>query len=369
GRVGEMVLGDGDRCVELNVGGETPGWVRGSVLVGADGPNSPVRKFSHIESYGHGYPTHAVVATLNHAENLLQPNDTAYQRFLSTGPMAFLPLSATASTLVWSTTPELAAAYKKLSPEGLAVMVNAGYTLEEDDLSKLNTRLLAALAESTVPTVQDLNAFIIASTTSASSSSVVPDQIIPYTITSIPARSIASFPLRLSHADRYIGSRTVLVGDAAHTIHPLAGQGLNMGLADVRSLADVWDETSLHGGDLGSYTALSQYPKKRYLANHVMLSTTDKLNMVFGNRSGIVNWVRGTGLEILNEMGPIKKILMNGAGASVGAGQKAPGWPNAVAGGLEGWLQFKGVAGMAGSIIGQAAQNGFKRAAEVLQKK
>jgi ubiquinone biosynthesis monooxygenase Coq6 len=73
----------------------------------------------------------------------------------------------------------------------------------------------------------------------------------PPVVKSIDSRSIASFPLKLTHAESYIGNRTALVGDAAHTIHPLAGQGLNMGLGDVRVLADVWEETVCKGGDLG----------------------------------------------------------------------------------------------------------------------
>jgi ubiquinone biosynthesis monooxygenase Coq6 len=328
GRVGEMILGEGERWVGLKVGEE---WVKGSVVVsslvyhwlfyifmsqvGADGPNSPVRKFAQIDTYGHSYPTHAVVATMHHLANPLSPNDTAYQRFLPTGPLAFLPLSETASTLVWSTSPALAAAYKKLGSDALVVMVNAGYTLPESALAEINAIILSS---PTPPSAADLKSLV------APYLPQIPmDTPLSTTITAIPSASIASFPLRLSHADVYHSPstpRVVLIGDAAHTIHPLAGQGLNMGLADVRALSDVWEETKQRGGDLGSYTSLLGYSRARYAANHVLLSMTDKLHHIFGARGGVVDWVRGWGLEVINELGPIKKALMQNAGAKVGEG-------------------------------------------------
>jgi ubiquinone biosynthesis monooxygenase Coq6 len=133
-KVQEMKMDEGKRSVALKLGEH--GWVRGGVVVcrtrlvgrkatdadpgsielhaqvGADGPNSPVRSFSNIETFGHAYPTHGIVATLNHGR--LDSNHTAFQRFLPTGPLAFLPMTPTSSTMVWSTRPELAAAYKAL---------------------------------------------------------------------------------------------------------------------------------------------------------------------------------------------------------------------------------------------------------------
>lgn len=383
-RVGEMRLGEGGRWVGLRIGDE---WVRGSLVVGADGPNSPVRHFSEIESYGHGYNTHAVVATLNHDPDPLYPNTTAFQRFLPTGPIAFLPLSDTSSTLVWSTLPENAAALKKLSHDALTQMVNAGFTLPEDTLNSLCEAMLSAQSEGTPLTAPQIIT-LIATLPIPSTSSDQP--ILPLVITSIHPPSVASFPLRISHATSYLGERTALVGDAAHTIHPLAGQGLNMGLADVKCLAEVLEETRRLGGDLGSLEGTKGYPKERYPLNHLMLSTTDKLHYIFRARNRLVNWVRGTGFDVINELGPIKRILMGGAGSGVGLGgasvrtekerefararaedglKPAGGWPMAAANGVESWFALKGVMGMVGSVVGEAARNGLRRAADAVDGK
>ena len=158
-----------------------------------------------------------------------------------------------------------------------------------------------------------------------------------------------------------------------------------MGLADVRCLANVWEITRRTGGDFGARTGLLDYPRERYPANQLMLSTTDTLHHFFGSRLAPVNSLRGTGLDILNQIGPIKKLLMGGAGASEGPvlserarsedGHKkgfegrGRGWPMAAASGLEGWLGFKHVLGIAAGLAGEAAKNGLRRAAEVLEKR
>ncbi|WWD19612.1 ubiquinone biosynthesis monooxygenase COQ6 [Kwoniella shandongensis] len=383
-KVAEMRLGEGGRWVGLRIG---DAWLRGSLVVGADGPNSPVRHFSKIESYGHAYQTHAVVCTLNHFASSLYPNTTAFQRFLPTGPLAFLPLSGEASTMVWSTSPENAAALKRLAPEALVGMVNAGFTLPESTLMALVEKMLEADRQG-VPLTSDQISSLIATLPSPPLSTDQP--ILPPNVTSIPAKSIASFPLRLTHADVYLGPRTALVGDAAHTIHPLAGQGLNMGLADVKSLSEVLERARALGGDLGSQTSLADYPRERYPLNHLMLSTTDKLHYIFRARGGLVNWIRGTGLDVINELGPIKKILMGGAGAGtlgVGGGKRTDeqrefgranatdelppigGWPMTAAKGVEGWFALKGVMGMVGSVVKEGAKMGVGKAASLIAKK
>lgn len=247
-RVTSMRMQDGGRSVALQLGANDDArWVRGGVVVGADGPNSPVRVFSGIESFGHGYDTHAVVATLRHSP-VMTGNYTAFQRFLPTGPVAFLPLSEDATTMVWSTTPRLAEAYKALGAERLTTMVNLGFFMDEPGLEAVNAQVLASHASGTpldAHVLSDRWEQVLASLTTERARSLPPP------VASIAARSIASFPLKLAHAESYIGDRTVLVGDAAHTIHPLAGQGLNMGLADVKVLGEVWEKVRLRGGDLG----------------------------------------------------------------------------------------------------------------------
>lgn len=214
-----------------------------------------------------------MVATLNHAPRgaFEKPNHTAYQRFLPTGPIAFLPLSPTVSSLVWSTRPRYASALCKSDPAVLASMINAAFRLPELSIRYLHDRILEADAEGKTlshDVVNDEIAFrershniskysAYAAATSALSSGIPPNDAdsIPPLVSSIQAGTIAGFPLRYSHAEAYLGegagSRTVLVGDAAHAIHPLAGQGFNSGLGDVECLVRCITQTLRHGGDIG----------------------------------------------------------------------------------------------------------------------
>lgn len=181
--------------------------------------------------------------------------------------------------------------------------------------------------------------------TSTYDPSAVPD-VLPPRVTAVDGSSVAAFPLRLSHTSSYIGMpvhgrdrRTALVGDAAHTIHPLAGQGLNMGLGDVEALVGVLEETAQKGGDVGewrdtttethefqsdlpslfatgAYTALRAYPRSRYIPNHALLSTCDHLFSLYRSQNPLITWARSTGLETINELTPLKKLFMAGAGAN-----------------------------------------------------
>ena len=235
--------------------------------MGADGINSPVRAYSKIDSYGWDYNTRAIVATLLHPPRTFPSNTTAYQRFLPTGPIAFLPLSPTASSLVWSTTPALAAVLTKADPAILAGMINAAFRLPELSVRFLHGRLL----EQPSLTPEDLRAEIafreqahaIAPHSAYASAAVNPEQAsvgipphgadaLPPLVTDIQPGTIASFPLRFRHAEEYIGTRTVLIGDAAHIVHPLAGQGLNLGLGDAAALARCVSTALTLGGDIGT---------------------------------------------------------------------------------------------------------------------
>ena len=243
--------------------------------VGADGPNSPVRAYANISFYGWSYDTHAIVATmLHHPRGAFQgPNTTAYQRFLPTGPIAFLPLSPTISTLVWSTKPHMAKTLLSSEPEILASMINAAFRLPAISMQYLHDRNSEALSAGKPLThpelVQEIlwrekahaidpnSAYASAVTASLNTNAVpaVDSEAVPPLVTGIQQGTIASFPLRYNHTDSYLGegtgARTVLVGDAAHTIHPLAGQGLNLGLADVECLAKCIDRALMLGSDIG----------------------------------------------------------------------------------------------------------------------
>lgn len=203
------------------------------------------------------------------------PNTTAYQRFLPTGPIAFLPLSPTVSSLVWSTKPRLATALLACDPSVLASMINAAFRLPVVSMHYLHGRILEAHATGIPITHAEIQQEILwrekshaIETTSAYASAVIDSsrhngippagsEALPPLVTALEAGTPASFPLRFNHAESYIGEgtgiRTVLVGDAAHTIHPLAGQGLNLGLGDVECLTRCIHNAVLDGGDIGSF--------------------------------------------------------------------------------------------------------------------
>ncbi|KAH7914807.1 hypothetical protein BJ138DRAFT_1176989 [Hygrophoropsis aurantiaca] len=335
--------------------------LRARLLVGADGFNSPVRSYAGISSYGWSYDTQAIVATLNHADRALfmMPNTTAYQRFLPTGPIAFLPLSQTASSLVWSTKPSLAAVLVKSEPGVLECTINAAFRLSEVSMKYLHQRVLESENGMSREQIQDeitwrersdsipsYSAYTSASN-SASKGGMPPidaDALPPF-VSSIQAGTIASFPLRFNHADTYIGegmgARTVLIGDAAHTIHPLAGQGLNLGLGDVEALTQSITTALTHGADIGSYTALVPYARNRYFENHKVMAAVDKLHKLYSSTAAPVVWARSVGLEVLNELDSVKAALMLNAGA-YGRSSHAAG---------SGWeIMAKGVEGLSGSV-------------------
>ncbi|KAG8893132.1 putative ubiquinone biosynthesis monooxygenase, partial [Tulasnella sp. 403] len=325
--------------------------LRARLLIGADGFNSPVKKYAGIRTYGWAYDTHAVVATMFH--HPLYPGTplTAYQRFLPTGPIAFLPLSNTVSSLVWSTKPAIAAALKASHPDVLRWMINAAFRLPDVSLRVLNDMVLSSkdlppqeLAD-TIKWREEAHGIAPMSSLSSfgEGSAAVGgygDEVeLPPLVTSIQPGSVAGFPLRMSHAEMYLGegagTRTALVGDAAHTVHPLAGQGLNMGLADVESLATCIGDALKVGADIGSRTALAPYPKERYFENHKMISATDKLHKLYGTTWPPFVWARSVGLEVVNELDTIKAGLMASAGSQSRRASVNPLWA-AMTMGIEG---------------------------------
>jgi ubiquinone biosynthesis monooxygenase Coq6 len=174
---------------------------------------------------------------------------------------------------------------------------------------------------------------------------------VPPLITSTQAGSIAPFPFRYSHANTYIGARTVLVGDAAHTIHPLAGQGLNLGLADVAELASCIESTVRTGGDIGGLTALQPYARARYIANHGVMAAVDKLHKLYSTEAAPVVWARSVGLEVVNELDTLKAAFMLSAGARPRAQSSGPSVWGAVAGGIQSVSELTTTAKMVGGVM------------------
>ncbi|KAK4550088.1 hypothetical protein LTR36_003055 [Oleoguttula mirabilis] len=278
------------------------GQIAARLLVGADGANSPVRQFAGIPSHGWDYNQHGLVATL-HLDHPFTASElrTAYQRFLPTGPIALLPLPDNKASLVWSTNPQHAARLKQLSPSDFTATVNAAFRLMPVDINYMLTPSASNQAEE----------FAWREPATPASSTGLPS---PFPrITGVQEGTVASFPLRMRHADTYTGHRLALIGDAAHTIHPLAGQGLNLGLADAEALATQLAYGMEHGMDIGSCWCLDGYNSERWAANNAMIGVVDKLKKVYSAGSGPVVWGRSLGLEVIDRLGAVKGAFMGAA--------------------------------------------------------
>lgn len=231
-----------------------------ALLVGADGSDSSVRRLAGIATTGHDYGQHAVVA---HLQAERPHRDTAWQRFLGSGPLALLPLADGRVSLVWSTAPAEAA------------------------------ELLAAEAPEFGRRVTAASAGVLGrlETTSAR----------------------AAFPLRLRRAARHAGSRVVLVGDAAQQVHPLAGLGVNLGFLDVGALADVLGEALAAGGDPGDPRVLRRYERWRRAASGPMISALDGIWKLFAASTPMPAWLRRRGLDLVEATSSGKRLLVRRA--------------------------------------------------------
>jgi ubiquinone biosynthesis monooxygenase Coq6 len=178
---------------------------------------------------------------------------------------------------------------------------------------------------------------------------------LPPLVADIQPGTVASFPLRFRHAEAYIGNRTALIGDAAHVIHPLAGQGLNLGLGDAAALARCIQTAVMHGGDIGSRTALVPYTRERYFENHKMMSAVDKLHKLYASTAPPLVWARSTGVEVLNELDTLKAGIIGAAGGRSSA-HSVPGSPwEMVAGGVETLVSGTRVMGAVGTGLRSVA--------------
>jgi ubiquinone biosynthesis monooxygenase Coq6 len=279
------------------------------LLVGADGANSPVRTFAGIQTRGWDYSRMGVVATLR----LASPprRKIAFQRFLPSGPVAMLPLPGNMASLVWSTTPERAAVLKTLAMDDFSAIVNAAFRLSAVDIEYLHS-IQSGQADEVTWREKHLGT----------------PGVVPERVATIQENTVAAFPLKLRHADSYTADRIALVGsvetelpllhtnvyrDAAHTIHPLAGQGLNQGQGDVASLVRTIETAMQSGQDIGSSLSLEPYNSERYAANNTLLGVCDKLHKLYSFESGPIVPLRSIGLRAVNQLGFLKGYLMRTA--------------------------------------------------------
>lgn len=234
------------------------------LVVGADGAESRVRQLAGIALHSSDYGHSALVANV---QCELAHQKTAWQRFIPKGVLAFLPLvAARTCSIVWSAEPA--------DVECLAALDAAEFcrVLGEAFAHRLGT------------------------------------------ITHVSERAI--FPLWRRHAQQYVAPRIALVGDAAHTVHPLAGQGVNLGILDAASLAEIILAAHTKSQDFGMLNVLRRYERWRKGENLIMLNMIDTLKYLFGNDKTFIKAVRTLGINSVNKIGPLKNYLM----------QRAMGW-------------------------------------------
>ena len=252
-----------------------PGWVEvtlggGRVLtaplvVGAEGRGSTVRKAAGIEAVGWDYPQTGVVCTVKLERG---HGGVAHEYFLPGGPFAILPLTEDRASLVWTEKRDRAEALKAASPEAF----NA----------HLYRRFGDFLGEITV------------------------------------VGPVFTYPLSISIAEQLCAPRIALLGDAAHGVHPIAGQGLNLGLKGAAALAEVIVEASRLGEDIGSQAVLERYAGWRRFDTNTLAAGMDAFVWLFSNDNPLIRLARGVGMSVVNRIGPARRFFMHEAGGAVG---------------------------------------------------
>ena len=238
--------------------------ITASLIIGADGRGSSVRQWMDIPTRQWSYNQRAVICCVSH-EN--PHNQIALEHFWPEGPFAVLPMRDSKEQHRSSVV------FTEHGPEKHSLM---NFTDEEFETA-LNARF--------------------------------PDSYGKVTI--IGKR--AAYPLSLVHATRYIGPRMALVADAAHGIHPIAGQGLNLGFRDVDKMAQLLNDAHTKGEDLGSDALLNTYQSARRFDNMSMVAVTDGLVRLFSNNLPPVRFLRRTGLKLVSKLKPAKQFFMKQA--------------------------------------------------------
>ena len=238
----------------------------GALLIAADGKNSPLRSESGIKRHRWSYRQTGIVVTVEHDH---PHHGVAQEFFLPSGPFAILPMTNNRASLVWTENDDAAPALLSLDDEAF--------------LDELKNRFGPYVGEVRL------------------------------------AGPRLSYPLTFSASHRFIGTRLALIGDAARAIHPIAGQGFNLGVKDIAALVDVLVDARRVGLDVGAVNVLENYERWRRFDSYALAFATDALNRLFSNDAFVLRALRSAGLGVVNRAGPMRKFFMRHAGSDVGA--------------------------------------------------
>nr|CAB3232990.1 ubiquinone biosynthesis monooxygenase COQ6, mitochondrial-like [Phallusia mammillata] len=267
--------------------------VKTRLLIAADGANSFIAQSCGVNYFKRPYDQSAVVSNLRLHER--GENIVAWQRFLPTGPIALLPLDETTSSLVWSTTHQHA---KKL------------LEMQEDEfVSEINNAFWQDYSQQDI--VKSLESFTSMLLSFAKSGNDVVMQY-PPSVASI-AGDRFKFPLGCSHANEYVKPRVAFIGDSIHRVHPLAGQGVNLGFRDVDCLSRVLDKAAYEGKDLGAINHLMEFESEQQKSNIPFVTAVHSLKHMFSTDSTPLVAIRSIGLTLCNSNSVLKKRFIEQA--------------------------------------------------------
>lgn len=239
--------------------------VTARLLVGADGARSQIREQAGIATHGWSYGQSAIVCTVAHER---PHNGRAEEHFLPPGPFAILPLTGNRVSIVWAERTADAERYVAMSDADFRDELEKRFGLHLGDIEVVGQR--------------------------------------------------RAFPLGLYTARTFVAERLALIGDAAHVIHPIAGQGLNMGLRDVAALAEAVTDAARLGLDIGGADVLERYQRWRRFDTAMMGVATDSLNRLFSNRSDVLRLARDIGLGLVERMPAMKRMFIREAAGFTG---------------------------------------------------
>jgi 2-octaprenyl-6-methoxyphenol hydroxylase len=267
---GTKVIGQhvDDRNIKITT--DTGASYHARLLIGADGRTSQTAQRASIKRTGWRYQQTALVCAIEHDR---PHNGVAYQYFMPAGPLAILPLAGNRSSIVWSETPENAAAIMALD--------------DADYLDILRPRFGSFLGDIRL------------------------------------AGRRFSYPLGLTMANEFIAPRVALIGDAAHGMHPIAGQGLNAGLRDIAALCDVLQSAQNRGEDFASVAVLERYQEWRRFDNHTLALATDSFNKLFSNDNPVLRLGRDIGMGLVNAFPKLRRDFIREA---AGLSGELPRW-------------------------------------------